>query len=70
MILLRNLTLFFALFLPGSCATGVATGWFVGPFDPPRLGPARSDHRIRGWPFGGMVRVGGWRRLPRLVISR
>ena len=38
MILLRNLTLFFALFLPGSCATGVATGWLVGPFDPPRLG--------------------------------
>lgn len=36
-MLLRNLTLFFALFLPAACVTGVAAGFFVGPIDPPRL---------------------------------
>jgi len=35
--LLRNLVLFFAAFLPLSCATGLGAGWFTGPLEPPRV---------------------------------
>ena len=38
MILLRNLALFFVLFLPAAFATGVIGGFFVGPIPPPRFG--------------------------------
>ncbi len=37
MTLLRNLALFFVLFLPVSCATGIVGGFFVGPIEAPRL---------------------------------
>ena len=37
MTLLRNLALFFVLFLPASCATGIVGGFFVGPIEAPRL---------------------------------
>jgi hypothetical protein len=36
--LLRNLALFFVLFLPSSCATGLAGGFFSGPLPTPRIG--------------------------------
>ena len=38
MTLLRNLALFFVLFLPASCATGLAGGFFTGPRPTPRIG--------------------------------
>ncbi len=37
MILLRNLALFFVVFLPASCATGWAAGFLDGPMTAPRL---------------------------------
>lgn len=37
MRLIRNLALFFVVFLPASCATGLAGGFFTGPLDPPRI---------------------------------
>ena len=37
MTLLRNLALFFVLFLPASCATGLVGGFFVGPIEVTRL---------------------------------
>lgn len=37
MTLLRNLALFFVLFLPATCATGLAGDFFVGPQPPPRF---------------------------------
>ena len=36
MILLRNLALFFVLFLPAACATGLVTGALEGPVPGPR----------------------------------
>ncbi len=38
MTLVRNLALFFVLFLPSSCATGLSAGFFTGPFPTPRIG--------------------------------
>ena len=38
MTLVRNIALFFVLFLPLSCATGVATGVLVGPIPPTHIG--------------------------------
>jgi hypothetical protein len=34
--LLRNLALFFVLFLPASCVTGLSGGFLTGPFPTPR----------------------------------
>jgi hypothetical protein len=36
--LVRNLALFFVLFLPASCATGLSGGFFTGPLPTPRIG--------------------------------
>jgi hypothetical protein len=36
--LVRNFTLFFVLFLPSSCATGLSGGFFTGPLPTPRIG--------------------------------
>jgi hypothetical protein len=36
--LVRNLALFFVLFLPASCATGLSGGFFAGPLPTPRIG--------------------------------
>lgn len=38
MTLVRNLALFFVLFLPSSCATGLTGGFFTGPLPTPRIG--------------------------------
>ena len=40
MTLLRNLALFFVLFLPASCVTGVVSGFLSGPMPAPRSGYA------------------------------
>ncbi len=37
MTLVRNLVLFFLLFLPLTCTTGLAAGFLVGPVPPPRV---------------------------------
>ena len=37
MTLVRNLALFFVLFLPSSCATGLSGGFFTGPLPTPRI---------------------------------
>jgi hypothetical protein len=34
----RNVALFFVLFLPASCATGLSGGWLTGPLPTPRIG--------------------------------
>ena len=38
MTLVRNLVLFFVLFLPSSCATGLSGSFFTGPLPTPRIG--------------------------------
>lgn len=51
MILLRNLGLFFVLFVPASCATGVIADLFVGPRPSPRLAYEIFGYATRGLPL-------------------